>query len=244
MNVGQSFTSTGLLHVIVGIINPSSPVHFTVKGYEYWLSSSNYGINFKGNTSYGPEQATGSSLMRRGQMKIYPFFTKIYSAGGAPIRMGFKLSSKPSLPVSLSFNSGYFLLLVDNVNLPAFSKFECAIRVWSRQPTASPQTPFLNSYRSYKQRTQHHLEYVNCHSSPTNLTTLFLDVPRNLGIITDSTYYEIVIMPASSSTAGFPNSAVPLFKLLALPDSCEHIDELVPYTPLAFDLDMILLVSS
>lgn len=121
------------MQVIVGIVNPSSPINFTIQAYEYWFSSTNYGLSLKGEGTYEPSPLSGVTLMKRGQLKLYPFFTKLYSDVSSPIRMAFKVSAVPSsLPTLLSFNAGDYLLLIDNVNLPGFSKFECLIRGWSK----------------------------------------------------------------------------------------------------------------
>ncbi len=93
--------------------------------------------------------------MEKGQLNLYPFFTKVYSDVGAPLRMAFKLSSSPSLPTTLTSNAGNYLLMIDTIDLPSFTKFECLIRAWSKEPTSASQSSFVNSYRSYKQRTQH-----------------------------------------------------------------------------------------
>jgi hypothetical protein len=100
--------------------------------------------------------------------------------------MGFKLKANPP-PVTVAY-PGSYLLMVDAVNLPTFGQYECLIRAFSKQPTSAPQSPFVNSYRSYKQQTQHVLNYAFCSVQP-NTSSLTIDVPRSLGLTSDDTYY-------------------------------------------------------
>ena len=51
-------------------------------------------------------------------------------------------------------------------------------------------------------------------------------------------------MPTSTSAAGFPNAPQPLFKLLALPNSCEHIAAFDKYYAHMFDHSLIYLVTT
>ena len=53
--ISDTFTTSGLIHLVVGIVNPNSPVVFTVTGYEYQIAGgSNFGISFTGTATYSP----------------------------------------------------------------------------------------------------------------------------------------------------------------------------------------------
>jgi hypothetical protein len=77
--MSQIYANGGLIQIVVGIVNPTTPILFTLKGYEYYVSSTNYAFSFMGQASFQPMTISGSQLMQRGQLKLYPFFTKIYS---------------------------------------------------------------------------------------------------------------------------------------------------------------------
>lgn len=146
-----AFTSSGLLQVIVGLTNPSAPITFTVIGYEYYITSTNYGSIFVGTGTYTPTVLSGVTVMQANQLKMYPFYTKIYSSTFAPIRIGFKLSPA----ISTITAPGYYFIINNLDVVASFTYFQCLIRAFSTYPTSNQQTIFPNSYRNYKQRTQH-----------------------------------------------------------------------------------------
>ena len=78
-----------------------------------------------------------------------------------------------------------------------------------------------------------------------NQTAIFIDVPKNIGIDSNDFYYELAIHPVMTGTnePGFANADVPWFKLMALPNSCEHIDQRYLYNKNAFNLTSIYVIS-
>jgi len=243
----KTYNSAGLIQLIVGITNPATPVVFTLTGYEYQIqSATNFAVSFTGTATYRPQVLSGVTVMSSGQLNMYPFFTKIYTdSNNAPRRVAFKLASSSPLPSSLTHPYN-FMLMIEQIDLALFSTFECIIRGWSLEPTTAPQSSFTNSYRSYKQRTQHTRSYVNCGFNGVNKTALSIDIPHDLGLDATAKFYELVILPTSTGTAapGFPNKNLPLFKLLTLPNSCEFIGKFDKYTANMFDLNSIFLITN
>ena len=144
------FNRSGLIQVIVGIVNPNTPATFTVNGYEYYFSATNYGLSMTGIGTYTPIMLPGT-VMSPNQLNMYPFYTKIYDSNYSPFRLRFKLSPNPLLPTVLSYTLGYQILLVDLNMLSPYSNFQCLFRQYALDPTLNPQSPFPNSYRNLKQ---------------------------------------------------------------------------------------------
>lgn len=109
-----SFTNTlsvsGLIQVVVGIINPNTPITWNIYSYEYYYSATNYGQQGFGTTTYTPNDV-GNTQQKRTQLRMLPFNTKVYSSTQSAFRMVFKLSSNPSLPTSIDYLLGYRLVL-------------------------------------------------------------------------------------------------------------------------------------
>lgn len=225
--ITTSFTTTGLVQVIVGITNPSTPITFTVTGYEYYLSATNYGSIFSGTGTYTPTVLSGVTVMQANQLKMYPFFTKIYSSTFAPFRIGFKLSTAIS---TITFPSYYFLISnLDSIAL--FTNFQCLIRAFSSSPASNMQTIFPNSYRSYKQRTQHENIFVPCIKVAAGLQISIPGPGLQSGI-----FYELVVSPAGTTQSGFANAPDSIFSIIVHPASSERIDQLYQYYPGSFTL--------
>jgi hypothetical protein len=207
---GTAFTTTGLIQVIIGITNPATPITFTITGYEYYISSTNYGISLTGSGTYTPVVYTGVNVMQANQLKMYPFNTKIYSSTSAPIRVGFKLSSSIG---TITFPTYY--LVINNLNvISGFTQFQCLIRSFSTSPTSNQQIIFPNSYRNYKQRTQHEDMAVTC-----TLITAGLQILIPGSGLQSNIFYELVIMPAGTTQSGFPNLSDNLFSVIAHPSA-------------------------
>jgi hypothetical protein len=51
---------SGLIQVVVGITNPSTPVLWTLKSYEYYFNAANYGLQIWSNVTYTPAVKTGA----------------------------------------------------------------------------------------------------------------------------------------------------------------------------------------
>jgi len=97
-----SFTASGVVQVIIGITNINVNTNFNLKLYSYYYDANTYGLLIDTSGVYVPWTTTGKSVMTRGQTRMYPFNTKVYSSTMTPYRMGFKLSSlSPSLVYSL-----------------------------------------------------------------------------------------------------------------------------------------------
>jgi hypothetical protein len=122
-----SYTSTlsvsGLIQVIVGIVNPTVPVTWTIKSYEYWFSASNYGQQLETTVLYTPNVEAGAE-QKRSQMRMLPFNTKVYSTVHTPFRIAFKISDNPpSLPNDIDFDLGHKMILKGFDALPSFNNF-------------------------------------------------------------------------------------------------------------------------
>ena len=127
----NTYNSPGFIQLIVGITNPTTSVVFTVTGYEYQIQSlTNFAVSFIGTAKYSPQVISGVTVMASGQLNMYPFFTKIYTDTNAPRRVAFKLASNSPLPSSLTHSYNY-MLMIDQIDLPLYSTFECIIRGWS-----------------------------------------------------------------------------------------------------------------
>jgi hypothetical protein len=173
--------------------------------------------------------------MQPNQLKMYRFNTKINSNTAAPFRAGFKLSTAIG---TMPYPSYYFVVNSLNV-IGSYSNFECLFRQFSTEPSSNQQVIFPNSYRNYKQRTQHLDLYVNCYLIGAGLQ---IEVPHNPGLLS-GVYYELVIMPAGTTQTGFANSADTLFKVIAHPLPSERIDQQYLYVPSSFTLDSIQIVT-
>lgn len=237
------FNRTGLIQVVVGIVNPNTPVDFTVNGYEYYFNSNNYGLSMTGVGRYNPMVLPGT-IMPANQINMYPFYTKIYDSSYSPFRVRFKLSSNPLLPTALSNALGHTILFSNLDMLSPYSSFTCFYRQFALDPTAHTQTPFPNSYRNLKQQTQHQDMYVKCWNVLGTPTNLYVSIPLSNNIFTTQ-YYELVVIPVGTgvSTYGFANAPDSLFQVIALPNSCEHINKLDIYTKNTFTLNQIQIVT-
>lgn len=173
--------------------------------------------------------------MQPNQLKLYPFNTKVYSSTNAPIRMGFKLSTVIG---TMIYPSYYFVISGLNV-VGSYTSFQCLFRQFSTLPISNQQTIFPNSYRNYKQRTQHTDLYTFCYPVASGLQ---VEVPRNQGLMS-GVYYELVIMPAGTTVSGFANLVDSLFRVIAHPLPSERIDQLYLYTPASFTLTSIQVVT-
>lgn len=56
----RTLSVSGLLQVIVGVLNPSTPVTFTLKSYEYYISSTNFGEQILTTTIYQTNPMVGT----------------------------------------------------------------------------------------------------------------------------------------------------------------------------------------
>lgn len=56
----KTLSVSGLLQVIVGVLNPSTPVTFTLKSYEYYISSTNFGEQILTTTIYQTNPMVGT----------------------------------------------------------------------------------------------------------------------------------------------------------------------------------------
>ncbi len=84
--------------------------NFRLQLYSYYYDADTYGLLIDTVGVYAPFSTTGLAPSLRGQIRMYPFNTKVYSSVMAPFRMGFKLSS---LSPSLFYTSpavAYFIL--------------------------------------------------------------------------------------------------------------------------------------
>lgn len=165
--------------------------------------------------------------MQANQLKMYPFFTKIYSSTFAPFRIGFKLSTLIS---TITFPTYYFI--INNLNvISSFTKFQCLIRAFSPSPASNLQVTFPNSYRSYKQRTQHENMFVSCVIVAAGLQ---ISIPGPG--LQSNIFYELVVAPSGTTQSGFANSPDSIFTIIAHPSSSERIDQLYQYYPGSFTL--------
>lgn len=208
MVTNPSYTRTlsvsGLIQVVVGVVNPTTPVTWTIKSFEYWFSSSNYGQQIESTVVYTPNVETGAE-QRRSQIRMLPFNTKVYSTVHTPFRIAFKISnSPPSLPDDIDYDLGHKMILKGFDALPSFTNFECLFKEYTLEPTEAPQTPLPNPYRNWKQNTQYIPLYAYC-----NKTGLDLDIeaPRTKPLSINN-YYELVIMPTGIglTQTGFSNA--------------------------------------
>jgi hypothetical protein len=97
-------------------------VNFTLYGYEYYFTQSNYGLSFTSNYLYKPIVVPGN-LAAPTQIRMGKFNTKIYSDTYAPFRIAFKLSPTPFLVNNLVYNSNYRLQLINLDMLAPYTNF-------------------------------------------------------------------------------------------------------------------------
>lgn len=114
---------SGLIQVVVGIVNPTTMVTWTIKTYEYWFDASNYGQQIQSTTTYTPNVQAGTE-QKRSQMRMLPFTTKVYSNVHTPFRIAFKISdSPPTLPDDIGYDLGHKMILKGFDALPSFTNF-------------------------------------------------------------------------------------------------------------------------
>lgn len=226
-----SFTTTlsesGPIQVVVGITNPSAPVTWTIKGYEFWLPNGAYGLQIMNTVVYTPNVETGTE-QSRSQIRMQPFTTKVFSTTHTPFRIAFKLSnSPPSLPDVIDYDAGQSMILRGLDAVALFPNFECLFKEYTLEPTEAPQSPLLNPYRNWKQHTQYIPFYAYCIKSGTDL---LIEPPRTRGLSINN-YYELVVMPVGApavvgasltvlSQTGFNNLYDSQYRLITIPDSC------------------------
>lgn len=147
------FTTSSQMSVIFGSINPTTSNTFTISLYEYYYSSTSYGISASGTCTYTPLiPTTISNIQSRNQIRMNPFNTLVYSSVASPFRIGFKLSTTPSLPTSLSYLTNSFTL-VDLAILSPYTAYECIFKQYNSPFIAT--SPFSTSYQNYLQRTDY-----------------------------------------------------------------------------------------
>ena len=112
-------------------------------------------------------------------------------------------------------------------------------RQFSDSPVSSPQTLFANSYRNYKQRTQHKQIKTTCQMIVSGLRVSF---PTKINMVA-SKYYELVVKPGGATASGFSNVNQFFFRVITHFDSSQHIDQLYKYTKDIFTLQKVLVVT-
>jgi hypothetical protein len=174
---------------------------------------------------------------------MYPFYTRFYSDVHAPFRMGFKLASSLSAPLSY-VNSATTFMILDNfdgiLEFPT-NPYECYIKEFPN-PTTNQLLPHTNGYRNYKQNTMYYFIPTYCSIIPTNL--LKIEIPRNRDL-DKINYYELVVMPVSSLKTGFTNAADPVAKLNIFPVlTAGHYFDIKLWKKAAFSLSSLWFVTT
>ena len=123
----RTFSNSGFVQVIIGITNPSIAITWTIKSFEFFIDSTNYGLQFEKTVVYTPTTATGTK-QSKSLIRMLPFNTRVYSSVHTPFRMAFKLSNDPAfLPDDLIYGT-HTMVLSDFDALASFTNFECLFK--------------------------------------------------------------------------------------------------------------------
>jgi hypothetical protein len=183
------------MYVVLGIVNPTSNIPFTITLYEYYTSATHYGvtINQANTANYiidNSEALASKVVLPKSSIRMYPYNTKITrSSSGSvisPIRMWFQL------PATATTQLDYISNTISTTNNGMF-------QIVYPQATDSPyQECYFKEYDSWTnliQRTQSRLFYAACSSSGTTITVY---VPK-VRPITNAFWYELIVYPLSTS---------------------------------------------
>lgn len=231
---------------MVGAVNSptAAPITFTLRLYKWWISATNYGLLIKNAVTYTPFLVAASqALQLRNQVKMYPFYTRFYSDVHAPFRMGFKLASTVTAPLSFVNDATTFMILDEFLGIADFVSmpFECYIKEYPN-PITNLLMPHSNGYRNYKQNTQYY--FIPTYCTYINASSLRIEIPRNRDL--DNTkYYELVVMPVASSRTGFRNQLDDLAKLNIFPlMTAGHYFDVKVWKKAAFTLNSLWFVTT
>lgn len=184
------FSTSYTIYVVLGIINPTSNIAFTLGLYEYdRFDGSHYGLTIMQSNTLNyvidnTEGLAGKVVLPKSSIRMYSFQTKMTrttSSLMAPLRFWFNLPGTALTPMTWVKTGGGGQLRIDYAQSLNSPYQECFFREY-------------DSWTNLIQHTQSRLFYSDC-TSAGGIITVNVPKPRQLDL---TKWYELVVMPLST----------------------------------------------